>query len=122
MNIVSDVYSPTTYPAGFKPIVYNGNVYKTYAVNADGIFLSFKRNPAQGKIIKVTIPDKKTGRYPAFGISIDGEKINIPAHRAVAETWIVKKPGDGHIVRHKDNDKTNWKLSNLEYGTHKENM
>ena len=49
-----------------------------------------------------------------------GKQQNIMVHRAVAEAFI--GPPDGLLVHHKDGDKTNNNLSNLEYVTASQNV
>lgn len=76
------------------------------------------------------IKNKKTGRvyvgsvnnhgYVRFDLCENGKRFVVAAHRAVAETFLQPSPGRGY-VNHKDGDKTNNSIDNLEWCTPKEN-
>lgn len=88
--------------------------YEDYLVNEKGQIYSKKRNC----FIK---PIKKQGSdYLSVNLyNEEGQKM-IYIHRIVAQTFLELK--DGKVVNHKDLDKTNNSLSNLEVVTQKENI
>lgn len=59
--------------------------------------------------------------YHRVHISKNGQSEKILIHVLVAQAFLNDKP-DGMELNHKDEDKSNNKLSNLEWVTHKENM
>lgn len=67
---------------------------------------------------------KKSGRdrmYQSVALSVEGTIYYRYIHRLVMETFVGPCP-DGHQVNHKDGDKTNNHLDNLEYVTPSENQ
>ncbi len=81
----------------------------TYEVSSFGRV----RNKHTGKLQKINYQDP----YPR--VSICGVPIRL--HRVICNTFIVECP-DGYEVNHKDLNKRNNHVSNLEYVTHYENM
>lgn len=59
--------------------------------------------------------------YLAVVIQYKGISRQLRVHRLVAEAYI-PNPNNLPIVRHKDHDRTNPHFSNLEWGTHQDNM
>ncbi len=60
--------------------------------------------------------------YPAVSLSVAGQKMQLkPVHILVARAFLGPAPG-GMEVNHKDGNKLNAGLSNLEYVTHRENV
>ena len=86
-----------------------------YMVSSDGYILS-KRT---GKPMK---PSQNSKGYLATTIMIDGKRFTIPIHLAVARTFLGDFTSSGLQVNHKDGDKANNKLSNLEWITPQENQ
>ena len=68
---------------------------------------------------KVLSPSTTTG-YKKVSLSKDGKSYNFQVHRLVATTFI-KNPNKLTIVNHKDGDKLNCALSNLEWVTRSDN-
>lgn len=76
------------------------------------------------------IKNKKTGRiyvgsvnnrgYVRFDLCENGKRFVVAAHRVVAEAFLPTSPGRDY-VNHKDGDKTNNNIDNLEWCTPKEN-
>ncbi len=56
-----------------------------------------------------------TAKFP------DGKSRMVTVHKLVAWTWIGPKPGPEQMVRHLDDNKLNYHLSNLSWGTAKDN-
>ena len=66
-------------------------------------------------------PVKATIGYFVVAPTINGKNVLMFVHKIVMQAF-VGFPPDGHEVNHKDGDKTNNALANLEYVTHKRNM
>jgi hypothetical protein len=88
--------------------------YPDYFVSSKGEVFSSKR----GIILKPQIAD--TG-YLKVGFRVDGKKTLRPIHQLVMEAFVGPRP-DGMDVNHKDGNKLNNSLANLEYCTRKENI
>lgn len=76
------------------------------------------RRTHAGRMMKLT---KMSIGYYSVGPTINGKNVKMTVHRLVAEAFIGPCP-EGHEVNHKDGDKTNNRVDNLEYVTHQENM
>lgn len=59
--------------------------------------------------------------YLQVSVSIDGKWVTKKVHRLVAQTFI-QNPNNWPEVNHKDNDRTNNRVENLEFCTHSYNM
>lgn len=95
-----------------KVYIYNGQI-TTYFITTNGSLFNSKTN----KWLKGQT--NKFG-YHTYNISIDGEKKRLYAHRMVAETYLTK-PENKTEVNHKDGNKLNNDVSNLEWVTSFEN-
>lgn len=76
------------------------------------------RNSTNGRILRGSINSRGYRRYD---LSIDGERIVRCGHVLVANAFIPKCDGK-HLVNHKDGDRLNNHVSNLEWCTHSENI
>lgn len=76
--------------------------------------------PAKGTTIGrlITI---RFSRYETAGVQVDGIKRTVYIHTLVAEAFIGKRPS-GKEVNHKNLDRTDNSVTNLEYITHAQNM
>ena len=75
-------------------------------------------NTDTNKMLEGTI---RLSGYKVYRLSKDGKKYQFYAHRLVAENFI-PNPDNCKIVNHKDGDKLNNDVSNLEWCTQSENM
>ena len=93
--------------------IYNGQITTYYITTTGELYNSKTDKWLKGQI------NYKNG-YKTYNISIDGEKHRLYAHRMVAETYI--PTSDFYLeVHHKDGDKTNNSVENLEWVTSQEN-
>lgn len=65
--------------------------------------------------------NSETG-YQFVQLFNEGEMVNAYVHQLVMEAFGPEKPADHYEINHKDGDKTNNHLHNLEWVTHKENV
>lgn len=100
---------------------YNG----LYQVSDTGLVRSLDRTVVgngvdyirKGKLMSLT---KNSFGYLKVGFTVDGKTKSISVHRIVAEAFILN-PENKKCVNHKDGDKTNNHISNLEWCTYSEN-
>lgn len=88
-----------------------------YEANNLGSIRRVRRQGSDGRLIKLTL--RKDG-YIQVILSKSGKKRAHLVHRLIAITFISKEMGKD-FVNHKDGDKTNNKVSNLEWCTKQEN-
>lgn len=86
-----------------------------YILHRDGRF----QNVDTGQYMSAS-PNGR-GRYLATSLFIDGKDVTVFIHRALAEKYI-PNPDNLPFVNHKDGNKYNNDLSNLEWCTAQENM
>ena len=84
-----------------------------YSVSKDSKVYSWKTK----KYLK---PQLQNNGYVTVGLYLDKKPKVIPVHRIVAQTFL-PNPLNLRTVNHKDFDKTNNDVSNLEWMTHQEN-
>ncbi|WP_205461753.1 HNH endonuclease signature motif containing protein [Mangrovibacterium lignilyticum] len=87
-----------------------------YFASMTGRIVSTKREKAQ-----FINPSKNGGGYLVFSPYLEGVKTSEYVHRAVGNTFLSRIEGKGQI-NHKDLDKTNNTLDNLEWVTQLENI
>lgn len=77
------------------------------------------RNTKTDRLLK----GKITGAgYREYSIINHGKRVSITAHRMVCEMWLNHDRNSGLVINHKDGDKLNNFIDNLEIVTHKENL
>lgn len=97
----------------YKQVIING-IPTDYQINEEGT--------VRGKFGKVLKPNISTKGYLMVKIYLDnGKKFNASVHRLVAEAFI-PNPENKPEVNHKDGNKHNIHVSNLEWVTGSENI
>lgn len=94
----------------------NGN----YFVADNGTVFSRPRQGNKGGELKQR-PHNHSGGYMCVDLRIGGKKTRVFVHRLVAQAFL-DNPENKHCVNHKDGDKSNNSVENLEWCTHSENM
>ncbi len=94
---------------GWKPITG----FPNYQVSKQG----FIRNVKTRRILKTNL----TSGYPSVTLCHEGKKKNVKIHRLVALAFLPLIEGK-NVVNHKDHNKTNNHITNLEWCTHQENI
>ena len=96
-------------------LIYNGIVYSDFLINKNGEVKNTKTNHvyknyvhSSGYVV-LTLPMGNRGKVKTIRL-----------HKALAETFI-PNPNGYKIVHHKDENKSNFSLSNLEWTTNKLN-
>lgn len=110
----------------WKPVV---EFPEHYLVSDHGRVRSITRKDSRGILFEgrlrkqsLTGPGYKTGdAYMSVMVSVNGTRFRRLVHRMVLEAFIGPPP-DGHVCNHKDGNKTNNHVSNLEWVTRLRNL
>lgn len=89
-----------------------------YQVSNYGRIKSFERNGTKGGILK---PNKRQDGYLQVGLHKNGKGKTFAVHQLVALTFL-KNPNNLPQINHKDENKENNHVDNLEWVTPKENV
>lgn len=87
-----------------------------YSATADGKIYSHHRNKTTEK---VQVKDKNG--YMRISMYYDGKKFSPTVHSLIIKTFVGSKPFEKANINHKDGNKENNSVGNLEYCTYKEN-
>lgn len=99
----------------FKNLIYGGYTYDNFLINENGEIKNtktnhkYKNSTGKSGYLMVYLPLGKRGKIKAIRV-----------HKAVAETFL-PNPKNYPIVHHKDEDRANPKVENLEWTTSKGN-
>lgn len=94
-----------------RPVNVQG--YEMYLVSEDGVVV----NSRTGRELKY---DLSSAGYRRVTLSSEGKTKRMTVHRIVAETYL-NKESNSLVVNHKDGDKLNNKVTNLEWVSESEN-
>lgn len=95
---------------------YQGKMYDNFLINTNGQVKNLKT----GNVYKITY-NKKGYAIITLPMGKRGEVKSIRLHRAIAETFI-PNPNNYNVVHHKDNNPSNFSLSNLKWVTDRQNV
>jgi len=98
----------------FKTLIYNNVEYPNFIIDENGNIKNLKT----GNLMTAYIG--KTGYYHV-NLNYNHKVKNIRLHKALAETFI-DNPNNYPIVHHKDENKLNYSLENLEWTTPAKNV
>ncbi len=93
----------------WKPLKFRGDIINNYEVSSEGELRNVKRN----KVLKGKIT---LDGYRMFTIRINRKSYHVQGHRAVAET-LLENPDNLPVVNHKDRNRRNNSVENLEWVT-----
>jgi len=97
-----------------RTVRFKGTAFPEYEVDTDGnVFRKGKENPLK--------PFDDLRGYNMVDLMINSDRVHAKVHLIVAHTFLGPQKSE-MIVNHKDGDKKNNKLSNLEYISQKENV
>ena len=101
----------------WQPLIYNNEEYKDFVININGEIKNIKTN----HIYKIYI--HKINGYAIVSLPMGkrGKSKVIRLHKALAETFI-PNPQGYKVVHHKDENRANYSLDNLEWTTQKRNV
>lgn len=99
----------------WKPVVG----FPDYEVSDHGHVVSHKKSKA--RVLRPFLSGRQGQEHPAVSLHRDGRGHTRNVHRLVIEAFIGPRPQDLE-VRHLDGDRMNPKLSNLQFGSHSENV
>lgn len=85
-----------------------------YWINSDGAIYNYN-------IGNFMVTNKNQGGYFVIGFCLGGKRKNFLVHRLVAEYFLPKVEGK-NFINHKDGNRENNKVENLEWCTHQENI
>lgn len=82
---------------------------------------SVKQRVLKEKVIQPHLSGDST-KYPTIQIQKDGKKQKFKIHLLLLELFKGKRPSPDHVARHLNDNPMDFSLSNLEWGTHSQNM
>lgn len=101
----------------------NGNVFTRPAIRPPGYPRSGPKPRADfwEEVSQLTVQPKHTPPYRKCRITQDGKTKLVSVHRFMLECWVGVRPRS-QVARHLDGNSLHNELSNLKYGTVKENV
>lgn len=103
----------------WRTVIIKGEIYDNYQVSNFGQILSLNyHRSGKPRLLK---HGKNTQGYPIVSLCKNGKRKNFTIHRLVAEAFL-SNPDNLPQVNHKDENKTNNRVDNLEWCTNEYNI
>ena len=91
-----------------------------YLISSTGEVISYAHN-WRGYGARILKQDLNSHGYPRVRLVVGGKRKSFLVHKLVAEAFLPPRPSEYHEIRHLDGNKQNNSITNLAWGTRKEN-
>lgn len=91
-----------------------------YEIDVYGNVFSVAHN-WRGYGVRRLVQNLNSNGYPSVRLTVQGRRTHYSVHKLMGITFLSPRPSSRHETRHLDGDKTNNAITNLAWGTRKDN-